>query len=240
MYTADGAPRRRQRAMIDRPPAQNTPYGRRVGWPTVLVLLAFLGASSLMLYEAIEGRARPRPHVRPELPEHIGPDTYHRYQWGPRIPMASGGEGPDPTHLDAIYDPQRSAMHDSLGILDAGADLPFAVVSRVAHLIETEGAVPVPMDAACDVRVLPVAHREFNCLVRVRCAGHIFYPNASQTAGYGHCAIADGRVRGVEDLGTTGMDGDPRIHVELDQNRVTVSDGGDHAEPFLVVLALDP
>jgi hypothetical protein len=219
----------------------------------LLVLLAFFaGAAYLVarLHEDAMAVDEPGPPIVGRVPEaraRDGGGTWRRHRWsGADAPPAPIGgpanDGPrpaDPRGHDRLYDPQRTAMSRSFGRDgDAGAALPFAPVTRAARIVRHEGALAVPPDAACEVRVLPVRSGRFNCLVRVLCGGEVLYPNPSQTAGYVPCTLEDGAPLAAEDRGHTALDGDPRVRLDLREGTVTVEDRGDGVAAFSATLRI--
>ena len=124
---------------------------------------------------------------------------------------------------------------------DAGDALPCAPIERSARITSLRGRLPFGRTAACDVRVLPVRSGAFDCLARVRCDGHVVYPNPTQTAGYVRCQLAggEGGPMWLLDEGHTALDGDPRLRIELGAGAVVVSDEGDGVSPFEVTLRID-
>jgi hypothetical protein len=174
-----------------------------------------------------DGRERRRDSPREGDREH-----------GPTVP---GGEGliPPPPVDDENHDPQMRAMRRTFRLEgDAGAAaLPFPPSQLEAELVEVQGSRASVGDS-CEVRVLPVRTRLFNCLVRVVCGGEVLYPNAAQTAGYVPCEVEDGSpVRAVDD-GNTARDGDPLLTVDMRGGIVTVSDHGEGVAPFSATLRL--
>jgi len=231
--------------------------GRRVGWPVLLVLLAFLAGAAYLVVRAHEDAVvvdEPGPAIvgRVETRDDgAAGDSWRHHDWTGR---ADGGvdraalapglrDGPrpaDPHGRDRVYDPQRSAMDRSFEVRrDAGAALPFAPAQRRARIVSHEGALAAAPDAACEVRVLPVRTARFNCLVRVLCGGEVLYPNPRQTAGYAPCELEGGEPVRVEDRGHTALDGDPRVSVDLREGTVTVEDRGDRVSPFRATLQLE-
>jgi hypothetical protein len=228
---------------------------RRVRLPVLLVLLAFLGGSSYLVYRAHEGSfgRRERENVSRvgALDDDVveaarraggGRGAWRHHDWG--IGPGQGAErppGPTPMRSHAgvpvdedVFDPQMRAMRRSF---DDGA-LPFEPVQYRARLISSEGAVPIDGDASCNVRILPVDSSDYNCLVRVMCDGHVLYPNPSQTAGYAPCRIENGVPIGAVDDGHTAADGDPLVRFDLRTRTVTVEDRGEGVSAFRAVLSL--
>lgn len=146
---------------------------------------------------------------------------------------------PPPPADDERWDPQMRAMQRSFRAEgDAGpASMPFQPRQLEAFLVQTDLAGTAP-GQACQVRVLPVQTRLFNCLVRVVCNGRVLYPNAEQTAGYAPCDVVDGNaVRAVDD-GHTAQDGDPLVTFDMSAGTIEVSDHGDGVTPFIARLRL--
>lgn len=137
-------------------------------------------------------------------------------------------------------DPQMFASRRSEGPPDAGVRHPFAPMLRTGHISTTGGDAPVAVGATCDVRVLPVRARAFNCLVRVMCDGVVLYPNQTETAGYAPCDLESGLPVRAEDSGQTHSDGDPTLDVDLPARRVVVTDSGPGVPSFEATVRLDP
>lgn len=202
------------------------------------ILLVFLAIAATLVVmqheEAVSVEAPEGPYVgalEVEAPDAGG------VPHAPIAPLTSA----DPAGRDAVYDPQRSAMQRSFagGEGDAGLPRPFAPVTRAARITRHVGALPMPADAACEVRVLPVRAEDADCLVRVMCASEILYPNPSQTAGYARCRIEAGVVRGLDDPAPTEADGDPMIDLDLARGTVTVEDQRAGETVLRVTLRLD-
>lgn len=157
--------------------------------------------------------------------EAAGPETFESFGGadagapapGLRPRVYGGGPGVAP-------DPQLAAMHRSLGG-DAGL-APFTPRAWEGRLARFRGSEPVAEGERCDVRVLPVRTRMFNCLVRVTCGGVVLYPDGPQRAGYAPCDVADGVPTRAVDDGTTPQDGDPTLEADLLARRVRVTDEG--------------
>jgi hypothetical protein len=153
----------------------------------------------------------------------------------------AGGDGAEDSEEDAV-DPQLQAMRRSYRLAsDAGAGrLPFEPVHLRGELFSVEGDRALEAGGSCDVRVLPVRTRAFNCLVRVRCGGELLYPNPEQTAGYVPCRMGDdGAPTFAHDDGVTARDGDPRLFFDRRRGMIEVSDRGDGVEAFRAILRLD-
>ncbi len=151
--------------------------------------------------------------------------------FGPGLrPQAYGG-GPG-----VAPDPQLAAMHRTVGG-DAGL-APFAPRIWEGRLTRFRGSVPVAEGERCNVRVLPVRTRAYNCLVRVMCGGVVLYPDSSQQAGYAPCDVTDGLPTRAVDQGTTPQDGDPLLEADLLARRVRVADEGPNGD-FEAEVVLD-
>lgn len=213
---------------------------RRVGWPLLVVLLGVLATIAyfvVRLGETDDDPSDPTPGMRSVRARGEASEPLHAWT----EEAGTTPEGPaaaDPGRSDQVYDPQRSRMLRSFAMEggDAGARLPFEGVELAARITASSGESGVADDAACALRVLPVSDAGFNCLIRVMCAGHVLYPNPSQTAGYVDCVVVGGRVVRAEDLGRTAVDGDPRLRLDLERGTVIVEDDGDGVERFSLSL----
>jgi len=141
----------------------------------------------------------------------------------------------------ALRDPQMAASQRSYPETDGGVPASFAPMMRIAHVTEVAGDTDVAVGDRCEVRVLPVAAMQFNCLARVQCGNALLYPDPSQHAGYVACELSDhGFPSRASDYDVTGTDGDPVLLFDLPHHRVVVRDGGGLAQDFSAVLTLDP
>ncbi|MEM9072490.1 MAG: hypothetical protein AAGE52_28545 [Myxococcota bacterium] len=124
------------------------------------------------------------------------------------------------THRD---DPQLRVMYRTIGSPDAGV-APFSPTTYRGRITSVRGDLAVREGADCDVRVLPVRTRRFNCVVRVMCDDVVLYPDGRQRAGFAPCDVEDGVPTRALDDGTTRQDGDPAIDIDLVARRVHVRD----------------
>ncbi len=231
--------------------------GRRVSLPVLLVLMAFLAGAGFLVYRASEGGVAPdrerssmvgEVDAEPWGAHSGGPEGWRHHDWtgGPEDLGAEGDEGREHHHAErwweddeGPYDPQLRAMERSYHVEgDAGVgSLPFSPLEHEAQIVAQEGSGATGA-ASCQVRVLPVEAGQFNCLVRVMCAGQILYPNQTETAGYVPCEL-DGQqpVRAVDD-GHTGADGDPLVNLDLRAGTVTVEDRVDGVTTFRTTLRI--
>ncbi len=225
---------------------------RRVTYPVLLVLLAFLAGAAYLVFSAHEDTVAAAasgsvaaPVAADPLEEGEGEDGWRHHGWAgdepasaAPEPASSGDSIPARAPDDEDYDPQMWAMRRSFRLDgDAGAgQLPFAPSEHEASLVESDGALDLPAGASCEVRLLPVRTRMFNCLARVVCDGRVLYPNPSQTAGYVPCEVEGGEAVSAHDEGHTALDGDPLIRIDLRGGTVTVEDRGDGVEPFRATL----
>lgn len=221
------------------------PNSRRPTLSVLLILLAFLGGASYLVYRA-QGDSRAAPPSRDDersTNANAGGGTWRHHDWsGPSVEAPPARVGSDgliqaAPVSDDVYDPQAAAMRRSFpSDGDAGVGLPFPPVEHGARIVSAEGALPVSRNARCEVRVLPVHAGGFNCLVRVLCDGRVLYPNQSQTAGYVPCDVEDGApIRAVDD-GHSAADGDPLVRLDLRAGAITVEDRGDGVEAFRATL----
>ena len=215
-------------------------------------LVVFLAAAGAVVWSAHERpvAADPAPSVvidpvADDSEPGEGEDAWRRHRWQPEaetiapVPPEEGPSPGDPHDRDAVYDPQTRAMQRAFGVEgDAGVPLPFEPTEHPAVLVSSEGAKPSDRAAGCDVRVLPVRTREFNCVVRVMCGGEVLYPNESQTAGYVPCELDGRRVLRATDEGTTGEDGDPALWLDLVRGTVRVEDRGEGVSPYRATLRI--
>ncbi len=199
---------------------------RRVGWPVLVVLLAFLAGAIYLVRRVHEdtvagdpGRGATAPlAVDASVPE--GEGGYVRHAWGP------DGGAPLPG-LAPGRDPQRALMERQIGG-DAGFELPFEPLEVGVTLLDIEGQPPIGVDSEpCLLRVLPVVAPPYDCVVRVVCGGAVVYPNPSQTGGFNRCALAGRAVSRVEDEGTTAEDEDPTLSLDVARRRLIVGDRTD-------------
>lgn len=232
----------------ERSTPHSMPRDRPVTLPVLLVLLLALGGAAYLVIRAHrEALAAEAEGPVAERADHgdldpSAPGAWRHHDWaGVEDPSGRGAllerEGPEVAPHEE--DPQARAMRRSYPVDgDAGVALPFAPLERLARIVASEGALAVPADSSCQVRVLPVRARELNCLVRVMCDGHVLYPNPTQTAGYAPCEVESGRpVRAVDD-GPTASDGDPLVRFDLHEGLVTVEDRGEGVTPFRATLRL--
>lgn len=131
-------------------------------------------------------------------------------------------------------DPQMAAMWRSfhyMGQTGGEPELPFEPEAHRAQLVDSEGDVAAN-PTSCQVRVLPVASGQFNCVVRVLCDGEVLYPNPTQTAGYVPCEMGeDGQVLRAVDSGHTASDGDPLVDLDLASGTITVEERDETGQP---------
>lgn len=234
--------------------------GRKVTFPVLIVLLAFLGGAGYLVWRAHDGTvggdaggALGSAVGGDPLEEGSGDGAWRHHDWGTTDPApppgaAAPGQGgaasdgeriPPPAADDDDYDPQMWAMRRSYRIqADGGMPLPFPPSEHEASIVESEGELGVASGASCEVRVLPVRTPRFNCLARVVCDGRVLYPNPEQTAGYVPCEIEDGEAVAAADDGHTALDGDPLIRFDLRNGTVTVEDRGDGVAPFRATLRI--
>lgn len=166
---------------------------------------------------------------------------YQRHDWSQEselsrrtalgLPLASFWREPPQAQLET--DPQLAAMYRAFSSMrDPEADappLPFEPTAHRAELIDAEGELSMS-PTSCDVRVLPVATWEFNCVVRVTCDGAVIYPHAGQDAGYVPCELENGvPVRALDDR-FSDADGDPLVDLDLTRGTVTVEERGPDGE----------
>lgn len=232
---------------------------RRVTWPVLIVLLAFLAGAGYLVWRAhddtVAGDERDGS-IATELDadplDEEGGDGWRHHDWGGTGPGDGAEHPPGPSpHRDSpmippgetndeVYDPQMWAMRRSFRLeQDAGAGaLPFPPSEHEASIIDSEGELGLSPGATCEVRVLPVRTSEFNCLARVVCDGRVLYPNPTQTAGYVPCDIEGGQAVSAVDDGHTALDGDPLIRLDLRNGTVTVEDRGDGVSPFRATLRI--
>jgi hypothetical protein len=113
----------------------------------------------------------------------------------------------------------------------------FPPVVRKGTVAATTGEAPVSQDAACTVTVIGRSGGNgLNCRVEVRCADEIIYGKPG--VGYLICNIdASGRPTFGRDGGFTSENKDPKIELDLANDRVVVSD--DQPSLYTVEIALE-
>jgi hypothetical protein len=112
----------------------------------------------------------------------------------------------------------------------------FQALSRVGHVVVTTGDGPAPAGTVCTVSATPTfAFEGYNCRLEVNCAGQIVYGGADR--GYMRCGYRDGLPSFGADRAVTHHDGDPRLDLDLESNRVVVSDGP--TPRYSIAIALD-
>ena len=108
----------------------------------------------------------------------------------------------------------------------ADGGVPFVNVERELRLETYDGPDGLSPGARCELRVLPVRARFYNCLVRVRCGSHVLYPNEDQRSGFLNCGTEGDRPVRASDERPSDIDGDPVIHFDITRGRVVVFDAG--------------
>lgn len=112
----------------------------------------------------------------------------------------------------------------------------FAPVLRQGQVVNASGHAPVNDGEACTVDVTPAINAgAFNCRVAVRCGEELIY--GGPMLGYMTCSVNKNVPRFGRDDGVTRADGDPQIELDLDGDRVLVSDGP--RQSYSVELSLD-
>jgi len=189
-------------------------------------------AVALVTYLALGGvssvSTRPAQEASAERREPRSQRRVHRSHTSASGPLLHDPSAARPADEAAPSDPQWEAYLRSYQRFgDAGVGASFGPMRRAARVSGVEGDAPVPPGAVCDVRVLPVASRRFNCLLRVTCDEVVLYPDAEQHAGYAPCELGpDYLPRRALDEGVTGSDGDPAIDLDLETGRATVREEG--------------
>ncbi|MBL8605056.1 MAG: hypothetical protein JNK72_24215 [Myxococcales bacterium] len=108
-------------------------------------------------------------------------------------------------------------------------------IERSARVTQAEHA-SVSAGQSCTVRVVPVSMREFNCHVEVVCGAQTLY--GALPTGYAHCDVSGGVATRAYDADLTSADGDARVNVDLEGQRVTLEDNLNN-QASRVELALD-
>lgn len=109
-------------------------------------------------------------------------------------------------------------------------------IVRTGTVLEAEAGAPVRAGAACTVDVSPASSGQLNCRVRVRCGGALLY--GKESSGYNKCAMNGGRLARLTDERSSAEDGDPALDVDLPENTVILSEGGD--SPYKLTIRLTP
>lgn len=103
----------------------------------------------------------------------------------------------------------------------------FAPIRRAAHVDVVDGPVPAGITRArsgCQLSVRPAMSSSFNCRVVLRCGAAVIY--GAGTSGYNACQLANGTVWSARDEGTSVVDTDPDIDLDIAGGRMTVIDDG--------------
>lgn len=119
----------------------------------------------------------------------------------------------------------------------------FAPVRRVARVRNVDGVAPAGLANApsdgCQLSVRPAIDSTFNCRVVLRCGAAMIY--GAGTSGYNQCSVADGVLLGARDEGTSIVDTDPDIDLDLpSQSIIVIDDGPDGRWTARLDLATEP
>ena len=107
----------------------------------------------------------------------------------------------------------------------------FAPIVRRGEVTAVEGEAPVKKGAVCRVKVTSAAAGpELNCRVQIRCdatgepgeAAPLIYGRTGK--GYLLCGLSGGEVTYGKDEDPTGDAGDPKLELDLRNDRVVVAD----------------
>ena len=206
-----------------------------------------LGVLGLLVYATVSGEGSEPPRA-----EEVAADeraaravarrpAVRRWFTEPRTSVAESAPQADADLAESLRrtDPQLFVSRRSFP--DGGVQQPaFGPMTRVGRLELYQGTEDLRSDAACDVRVLPVRTRRFNCLVRVMCDGVVVYPNPAQTAGYVPCDLEGGLPVRARDDGTTEQDGDPTLDIDLGIGQVEVTDEREDGVSVRARISLPP
>ncbi|MBX3271755.1 MAG: hypothetical protein KF729_15920 [Sandaracinaceae bacterium] len=95
-------------------------------------------------------------------------------------------------------------------------------------IVRGTGRAPRARDPVCELTAGPAVSSTFSCRVLLRCRGELIY--GAGTSGYNRCVVRGGAVVTANDGGSSRVDTDPRLELDLDRNHLVVSDEGDRGE----------